>query len=1668
MRLAPTIVILFISMTFFPIVESLTTETQFSDGTSSYKHTFTAQGGTVGPSGIVMPYGADVTNAEFTITGMASNEDWINSTTNSDFGGQGEGYASWTQNSYSGYRTSAQAENDQLSLQMQESTSQFGFGRSGDISSTTSYHNTTGGFVANGDQGFLGVNDAGTTTSLSGGTWTNPGALVEQGSEIHVLNHVNGIYNVPTVYRWNSTTGQYIGTGSINYNTCQSTYFDYVYDATSQEDGTVWTVSHYDQAILKWEINGATWTCQQSWRLSNYNYPSGVSFDENGDMWVLVRDTSSSISYYVWKVTETSPNVAVTSNYLGTSSDISGSPSGLDVTGSRITINSYYSSQYSYHYFYDIDGIWVTELGRIEVPGGHYGLEKNSEGHIAFTCYSYSSSYCSGKSRKVSTLGLGVPFEPRTPSSSNGVAYGSITTLSMSISQITLTSGIGYVPSNSSIEYEISVDGGNTWKRANPGNTITFSVPGNQVTWRAWLNGTSTETPILDIVSLTYKATFSNSGYIRFYRSFWSNPQDFPVAATIWWNATELGGSNLDVRIQHGGGNTYLTNPGQTVTLQSSSYLYIYFYMYSSSNRMYSPVIDDLNILLMTNAPSQVEFDIGGDGSNEWVNTGTYLGTETISNMAIENAINSFIPGTGTGTVVIPVNISSADAGIVSIDSFRITYSMPTINLDMNYDENMILHERLEPYEVVTRHIIGETASGLKSVELTVGPTNSGASPIFTWLDGDIWATPHDPEDWIDLDAGSYSVNNNGILEIHWKFKVKTDFPESNNVRFRVSCTDSNDYTPLDLNSDTGVTVNHTFGLGWMRVQDNQGAVQDPDLAENSWVKAGETIYFQGQMWFLGTNDAPKDSAFDVRVIQGSIVQSGAYDEYNQNGTFYIPVTVPSIDVEEGLTYSIQTYHETNPEYVLPPDINWQRTLRVDATTPTLTDNYPKEASYETASVAHEVGIRINDAVGDPTELTLNYWVEKDHDTNRNGEAELEEYTSKIMYNSTEEDEKWFFSSIDDSRNPNMAKVSYFISGTDPAGNELLHYMGTDDDENPIFETKDFGFGTDTATWITRQDSEAIFTGIDWIGHEDNTPVYSGLDQSISLGLIDANTAIDFEYIKLIFDFEGPNPAKDRQTIAYSGFNDTFWSESDFIQILPSSHTQQILDNSQLPLIIPHFNFRFGWDWPDEQISDVSLHYKEKGRGESTIKEFSNMTFTVENDLVLNSEAYLVEDISEPRVGPIYQGSSVRSDDRLSFGGRVTYQNSDIAPPRNVGIQVEVFDGENYWSDGSLSREGEYNVEVSMLAASSLLSSETRTFLIGIGEIPGKGEDMTGSSVPTTLVLEVDHSAPRVAARNSPLDIIDISSTEQLQEIAVNFTGWEENDLTGSEQYVNWVIRDGSKTIYASSSKLGSIASDNQLYWVGNVDLTDGGILGICSQAKVYSVCLREGYQVGFWLTGYDSAGNEFQENSNSESDPIKELAEVSTDSELSWVYLGSTVAKIRVLDFRLDDNHVTPSEEVTLSALIKNDGASAGGSFVVDFQSINSDGDVKSFSQVSLTGIDVGEELKVITNWKAEEGVTKLRVVVDPDNQIPEVNKDDNSATHDVEVSGIAYTGWVDGMRENPLPTMGIIIFLIVLAVIVRISRKTSINLYDSIYDEVMFDEDDLDGDDEYEDDYE
>ena len=95
---------------------------------------------------------------------------------------------------------------------------------------------------------------------------------------------------------------------------------------------------------------------------------------------------------------------------------------------------------------------------------------------------------------------------------------------------------------------------------------------------------------------------------------------------------------------------------------------------------------------------------------------------------------------------------------------------MQTVNLDMNVPSDEILHARNEPYEIVTRHVIGEYATQITEATLTLTTNQMANNPIFTWNSGDIFPEPNDPGDYIELDVSSYSIENNGILEIHWIF----------------------------------------------------------------------------------------------------------------------------------------------------------------------------------------------------------------------------------------------------------------------------------------------------------------------------------------------------------------------------------------------------------------------------------------------------------------------------------------------------------------------------------------------------------------------------------------------------------------------------------------------------------------------------------------------------------------------------------------------------------------------------------------------------------------------------------------------------------------------------------------------------------------------------------
>ena len=169
----------------------------------------------------------------------------------------------------------------------------------------------------------------------------------------------------------------------------------------------------------------------------------------------------------------------------------------------------------------------------------------------------------------------------------------------------------------------------------------------------------------------------------------------------------------------------------------------------------------------------------------------------------------------------------------------------------------------------------------------------------------------------------------------------------------------------------------------------------------------------------------------------------------------------------------------------------------------------------------------------------------------------------------------------------------------------------------------------------------------------------------------------------------------------------------------------------------------------------------------------------------------------------------------------------------------------------------------------------------------------------------------------------------------------------------------------------------------------------------------------------------------------------------------------------------MAPGQEILITANVLNVGGETNFQFKVAFYAGDS---IVPFDTVTLNNIGGNQKIPVSATWNAKEGVDRIRVVVDPDDVIVEVNDDDNSAEHKVEIVYVSYMGWFDSIREQPLIWLFSILSIIVLVGIGITANRTAIthgddSLYEEEWeeDEEEWDEDDEeeDGDDDYDDDY-
>ena len=445
----------------------------------------------------------------------------------------------------------------------------------------------------------------------------------------------------------------------------------------------------------------------------------------------------------------------------------------------------------------------------------------------------------------MNNFGDGSLYDSRTHSTTTASVLGSSFTSTKAIDRITVSSILGYTPTGTSISVDLSNDGGNTWRHVTVGQTVVFAQASTSFQWRATLNGTVTKAPIFDGVGFEYVASYVSSSYMYAYQYVGSGTKNV-VAATATWDEDRPVGTSISVKFGYTSNSQCSTSAGVVTFTQSNQsksitgtgyYMCMRIELSGPANGASTPSISNLSIARHSNAPSEPGIEIDGKlGWSRAASAGALLGPLTVldSTSGTNNLLKRFndaIPDTGAGFSNISVGLVASSSGILVLESFAVTYTMNTVNLEIDIPEGEILHERLEPYEVVTRHVIGEDASTMTEATLTLMTNSIAKNPTMYWQNGDIFPTPNDPEDYIELTQVHGQPSNEFL-----KFTGYSMLPLNSLTKqrpFQTGCVDnsgSTGYTPLDLTSTSGLEVNRSFGLGWLKVRDNDGALVMDDV----------------------------------------------------------------------------------------------------------------------------------------------------------------------------------------------------------------------------------------------------------------------------------------------------------------------------------------------------------------------------------------------------------------------------------------------------------------------------------------------------------------------------------------------------------------------------------------------------------------------------------------------------------------------------------------------------------------------------------------------------------------------------------------------------------------------------------------------------------------------
>ena len=1399
-----------------------------------------------------------------------------------------------------------------------------------------------------------------------------------------------------------------------------------------------------------------TWNCVESYDISaQYGEYNGISFDrETGKVWVAHSSQRRLVSYEFGDNGQYTRGEDMFVFSSASSSATECGKSTSNVHGLTVHNDFFFIRCMKGSYYQDTDqiSVWavsgsssslVPQAGTRDVTAKGYGLYY--DGERLLTVDSGYSTW-SSKTLYYREFGIGTSF-PTNPAPGTTTWIGETIVTDENVLAVNVQNHWSAPSQGDRVDYWVSADNGTHWESVSQNQTIHFSHPGNELIWKMQLIGSSA---VSWWINLEYATSYVSTGdwtsqkvstgtNVGKVRAVWTedvpNPSSITVKVsndngTSWEDAS----NNMEVSFStQGGGNELL-----------------YSVLMGTTDNTETPKVDSFILWYEEGYPDAPQLDVGDDNVWDWksilflnessvvASDDSAVGSVVSDAPSLVDAFNSHIPSNGVGTVEIPIAVKANTPGRVKITELDIEYRMKTRVMDASLEGGLVAPDG------VYRNLVVRLAHGDlvdRVTEATIGLNNShGGNPAFNWLRGDTCSLVDDAGGIVEFDVGNCTSTTDpeGVVSVKMPMRVNWTWDDERKMEAVVSMNDDLGSQVNAWTTDTlSLNVENDIQLDGMRVWEETGR----ELYPGDWVRGGFNLSINGAINFQNSALSPKAGEFELRVLGQNVTYDGdpigepfvlhsegnpAFGQYNM--TFESPIE----SAPGGMILYVEAVNLSTGSNYVNPGYNTIK-LIFDGNAPLVLFASPLMSSEmhkgPPSPGGQAIEIIIQDSVDPPQTVDLHYWVgcqagehEKCDDSNFNGLPEPIEYRSKTL--TTPEiiagGLNIFNGLIDDSMLAHGQKVAFYLTGQDGQGNVIAMGGSPVCDIEPGEFCGGEGNGVTQPVWddslswyVIREEFEPVMDvdNSTIMGHDDMSPLHPGISYTATFMVSDINGWWDVDYVQLALagDFDDEETSIFAQVSKGADGLPEIYLESGGSGLAVSNlYSSIILDPNNQSRMVVSIKFQLTWNFPEIWDTNGESHFIPKvwiedkpcGLDEDTPCNIhkaglGNDLWSLDNDLRFDTQPGHILAI-ELRDGtnhynPDFDETLIGAGQALRFSGRVLFAEDETPAPAGA-FTIELGDYDNQWT--TTSRDGGY-FSIDMLVPD--VRSGHLDLRAKLVDLPGLAVDE--SEFKPRLRLAVDSERPTIHA-------VYIAGIEPGAEIPISLAGdlqvmLETRDDQGfsmdNPAVIHYLVRAGEAEISRGSSPLPDTTPfEDQFFWTGYLDLTDGG-----------ATMLLPSYTIDVWVTGSDASGNPYNSQGNTILQPLASWPLALTGPDIS----------LRGEDTFWEWSNPTPitGESVHLGLNARNSGASGNVTFVL--QRLVSGDNWETLSAVTIDAPS-GREIQIKLNAVADgssgdtlehrvllldSGVEKERISISPLLIKDEVDRDGDALANQIADSQLS-----------------------------------------------------------------